>query len=76
MRSYYARASHIAQCVHVISIMDCLLELHWNNVAFTLYICACFICKRGSESLSHCEATGMMESGGSSFYASCGGGFM
>jgi len=39
MRSYCARACHVAQYVHVISIMDCLCELHWNNVAFILYIC-------------------------------------
>jgi len=50
VRSYYARACHVEQYVHVISIMDCLCELHWNNVAFILCTCACFIRERDSES--------------------------
>ena len=51
VRPYYARACHVAQYVHVISFMDCLCALHWNNVAFILCICACFIRDRDSESL-------------------------
>ena len=50
VRSYYSRACHVAQFVHVISIMDCLCELHWNNVEFILYICACFTREHCSES--------------------------
>jgi len=49
MRSYYARACHVAQCVHVFSIW----VVYLNYIGTTLrlsYMCAYFIRKRGSES--------------------------
>ena len=73
MHSYYARACHVAQCVHVISIW--VVYVTYIGTALRLcYMYAYFIRERGFE--SHCETAGMMESGGSFLYASCGGGFM